>query len=61
MTPEEAYEEALRRIQEVEETGALKLDLSALKEGKTIARPLHVQAAKQIESADKTDSTEVSH
>jgi hypothetical protein len=28
MTPEEAYEEALRRIREAEETGALKLDLS---------------------------------
>ena len=28
MTPEEAYEEALRRIREAEETGALELDLS---------------------------------
>ena len=27
MTPEEAYEEALRRIRETEETGALELDL----------------------------------
>src|ERR1700686_666720 len=30
MTPEEAYEEALRRIREAEETGALELDLSGL-------------------------------
>jgi hypothetical protein len=29
-TPEEAYEEALRRIRETEETGALELDLSQL-------------------------------
>ena len=28
MTPEEAYEEALRRIREAEKTGALELDLS---------------------------------
>jgi hypothetical protein len=27
MTPEEAYKEALRRIQEAEETGAVELDL----------------------------------
>ena len=30
MTPEEAYEEALRRIREAEETGALELDLRGL-------------------------------
>ena len=31
MTPEEeAYEEALRRIRDAEETGAVKLDLSQL-------------------------------
>ena len=30
MTPEEAYKDALRRIGEVEETGAVKLDLSGL-------------------------------
>ena len=30
MTPEEAYEEALRRIREAEETGAVELDLSGL-------------------------------
>jgi internalin A len=30
MTPEEAYEEALRRIREVEKTGAIELDLSGL-------------------------------
>jgi hypothetical protein len=31
MTPEEAeYEEALRRIREAEDTGALELDLSGL-------------------------------
>src|SRR5271165_6993725 len=30
MTPEEAYEEALRRIREAEKTGALELDLSGL-------------------------------
>ena len=35
MTPEEAYEEALRRIRKAEETGALELDLSGQKEGKT--------------------------
>jgi hypothetical protein len=35
MTPEEAYEEALRRIREAERTGALELDLSGRKEGKT--------------------------
>jgi internalin A len=35
MTPEEAYAEALRRIREVEEAGALELDLSGLKEGQT--------------------------
>ena len=29
-TPEEAYEEALRRFRETEETGALELDLSQL-------------------------------
>jgi len=28
MTPEEAYEEALRRIRKAEETGAVLLDLS---------------------------------
>ena len=28
MTPEEAYQEALRRIREAERTGALELDLS---------------------------------
>ena len=31
MTPEEAYEEALRRIREAEETGTVKLDLGGLK------------------------------
>jgi internalin A len=31
MTPEEAYQEALRRIREAEETGALELDLRGLK------------------------------
>ena len=31
MTPEEAYEEALRRIRVAEETGALELNLSELK------------------------------
>jgi hypothetical protein len=31
MTPEEAYEEALRRIREGEKTGALELDLSGNK------------------------------
>jgi hypothetical protein len=30
MTPEEAYDEALRRIREAEETGAVELDLSEL-------------------------------
>ena len=30
MTPEEAYEIALRRIREAEETGAVELDLSGL-------------------------------
>ena len=35
MTPEEAYEEALRRIQEAERTGALALDLSGWKIGET--------------------------
>ena len=34
MTPEEAYEEALRRIREAEKTGALELYLSGWKEGK---------------------------
>ena len=34
MTPKEAYEEALRRIREAEETGALALHLSGLKQGK---------------------------
>jgi hypothetical protein len=33
MTPDEAYEEALRRIHEAEETGAVELDLSGWKEG----------------------------
>jgi hypothetical protein len=33
MTPEEAYAEALRRILEAEETGAVELDLSGWKEG----------------------------
>jgi hypothetical protein len=33
MTPEKAYEEALRRIREAEETGALELDLSRWQEG----------------------------
>ena len=33
MTPKKAYEEALRRIREAEETGAVELDLSGLKEG----------------------------
>jgi len=35
MTPEEAYEEALRRIRQAEETGAVELDLMGRKEGKT--------------------------
>jgi hypothetical protein len=30
MTPEEAYEETLRRIREAEKTGAVELDLSGL-------------------------------
>ena len=30
MTPEEAYEEALRRIRKAEETGAVELDLGRL-------------------------------
>jgi Leucine-rich repeat (LRR) protein len=34
MTPEEAYEEALRRIREAEETGALALDLRGWKGGR---------------------------
>ena len=39
MTPEgEVYAEALRRIREAEETGALELDLR--KEGKTGALPV---------------------
>jgi hypothetical protein len=33
MTPEEAYEEALRRIREAEETGAVELDLSGYNDG----------------------------
>jgi hypothetical protein len=33
MTPEEAYEEALRRIRKAEETRAVKLDLSGRKNG----------------------------
>ena len=32
MTPEEAYQEALRRIREAEKTGALELDLSGWNE-----------------------------
>jgi len=32
MTPEEAYEEALHRIRQAEETGAVELDLSGLSE-----------------------------
>ena len=32
MTPEEAYEEALRRIRKAERTGALELDLSGWKD-----------------------------
>jgi hypothetical protein len=32
MTPDEAYEEALRRIRRAEETGAVELDLSGSKE-----------------------------
>jgi hypothetical protein len=32
MTPEEAYEEALRRIREAERTGAVELDLRGWKE-----------------------------
>jgi hypothetical protein len=35
MSPGEAYQKALHHIREAEETGALKLDLSALKERKT--------------------------
>jgi hypothetical protein len=35
MTPEEAYEKALRRIREAERTGAVELDLSGRKEEKT--------------------------
>jgi internalin A len=35
MTPEEAYQEALRRIRKAEETGAVELDLSGVKEGET--------------------------
>jgi hypothetical protein len=31
MTPEDAYEEALRRIRAAEETGAVELDLSGKK------------------------------
>ena len=38
MTPEEAYEEALRCIRKAEETGALELDLSGLKEHVSGAR-----------------------
>jgi hypothetical protein len=33
MTPEEAYEEALRRIREAEKTGAIELNLSGWKDG----------------------------
>jgi hypothetical protein len=40
MTPEEAYEEALRRIQEAERTGALELDLSGRKMGENGAPEL---------------------
>ena len=39
MTPEEeAYAEALRRIREAEDSGALELDLSGLKEGESGAQ-----------------------
>ena len=39
MSPEEeAYEEALRRIREAEETGAVELDLRGWQEGKTGAQ-----------------------
>ena len=37
MTPEEAYQEALRRIREAERTGAAEIDLSGMKVGKTSA------------------------
>jgi hypothetical protein len=39
MTPEEAYEEALRRIRKAEQTGALELDLRGAKKKK---KPEHL-------------------
>ena len=46
MTPEEeAYEEALRRIREAEESGVLELDLSGRKEGETGLEPSPVYLA----------------
>jgi hypothetical protein len=38
MTPEEAYEEALCRIREAEEAGALELDLSGIEDSETGAQ-----------------------
>jgi hypothetical protein len=39
MTPEEAYDEALRRIREAERTGAVELEPGGLKQGKTGLEP----------------------
>jgi len=41
MTPEEAYEQALRPIRKAEQTGALELDLSGLQFHHVLAMILH--------------------
>ena len=41
MTPEKAYEEALRRIREAEETGALELNLQRSERGENRRSGVH--------------------
>ena len=57
MTPEEeAYEEALRRIREAEESGAIELDLSGLEMLNRLPPELERRtAAEAISSAGRAD------
>jgi Leucine-rich repeat (LRR) protein len=61
MTPEEAYDEALRRIRQTEKTGALKLDLSGWKEGKATGLETLTRLPPELERLTSLQSLDLRH
>ena len=55
MTPEEAYQEALRRIREAEETGAVELDLSNLALNRLPLELAHLSSVQSLYITDCYD------